>query len=240
MNLIIKESMTINLSSPIIVTGSSKGIGKELISKFNEKNIKTIGISRSGICDSSISYQAEINDFLSLKKIYKDLKANSIYPEALINCAGIASMNLAITTPFKKVNEIIQTNLIGTIYSCQIFSPLLIKAKYGRIINFSTIAVNLGLKGESVYVASKAGVEAFSTVLAKELADFKITVNCIAPGPIRTDLLKGLNDSQIGKIIERQIIKKQFHKSDIVKTILLLLNKDSDCITGEVLNIGGF
>ena len=91
-------------------------------------------------------------------------------------------MNLAITTPFKKVNEIIQTNLIGTIYSSQIFSPLLIKAGFGRIINFSTIAVNLGLQGESVYVASKAGVEAFSRVLAKELASFRITVNCIAPG----------------------------------------------------------
>ena len=232
--------MTIRLCSPIIVTGSSRGIGKELVSNLNEKKIKTIGISRSGSCDSSISYKAEINDFLTLKNIYKDLKTKSICPEALINCAGIASMNLAITTPFKKVNDIIQTNLIGTIYACQIFSPLLIKAGFGRIINFSTIAVNLGLEGESVYIASKAGVEAFSRVLAKELANFQITVNCIAPGPIKTDLLKGVNDSQIKKIIEKQIIKKQFTKSDIVKTILLLLNQNSECISGEVLNIGGF
>lgn len=232
--------MTNRLCSPIIVTGSSKGIGKELISNLNDKNIKTIGISRSGQCAATISYRAEINNFLTLKNIYKDLKTKSIYPEALINCAGIASMNLAITTPFKKVNEIIQTNLIGTIYTSQIFAPLLIKAGFGRIINFSTIAVNLGLQGESVYVASKAGVEAFSRVLAKELASFRITVNCIAPGPIKTDLLKGVNDSQIRKIIETQIIKKQFSKSDVVKTILLLLNQNSDCISGEVLNIGGF
>ena len=75
--------------------------------------------------------------------------------------------------------KIIKTNLLGTIFFNQIFSPLLIKNKVGTIINFSTIAVKIGLKGESIYVASKAGVEGFSKVLAKELSAFNITVNCI-------------------------------------------------------------
>ena len=86
----------------------------------------------------------------------------------------------------------------------------MIRNKNGCIINFSTIAVRLALKGESIYAASKAGVEAFSKVFAREMADFNIKVNCIAPGPIKTDLINGVSDSQINKIISQQIIPKQF------------------------------
>ena len=148
-------------------------------------------------------------------------------------------MNLAITTPASTTEKIIRTNLIGTIFANQIFSPLLIKNKVGRIINFSTIAVHIGLKGESVYVASKAGVEGFSRVFAKELAPFNITVNCIAPGPIRTNLINGISDKQINNIVKNQIIKKEMSSSAIVEITKILLRDESQFITGEVINVGG-
>ena len=148
-------------------------------------------------------------------------------------------MNLALTTPPKITEQIIKTNLIGTIFSNQIFAPLLIRNKWGRIINFSTIAVPLALKGESVYVASKAGVEAFTKVFAKELSCFNITVNCIAPGPIRTNLIKGLKETQIKKVISKQIIQKEISKNDVFKIVQLLLQDNSANITGQVINIGG-
>ena len=88
----------------------------------------------------------------------------------------------------------------------------MLRQKYGSFINFSTIAVALALKGESVYVASKAGVEAFSRSFAREMSDFNIRVNCIAPGPIKTDLLRGITDTQIEKITSQQIIQKKFKK----------------------------
>ena len=91
-------------------------------------------------------------------------------------------MNLAVTTPPSMTQKLIQTNLAGTIHCCQLFAPLMIRKKAGSIINFSTIAVTLGLKGESIYAASKAGVEGFSRAFAREMADFDIRVNCIAPG----------------------------------------------------------
>ena len=88
----------------------------------------------------------------------------------------------------------------------------MIRKKQGTFINFSTIAVPIALKGESIYVASKAGVEDFQEFFAREMADFNIRVNCIAPGPIQTDLIKGITENQISKIISQQIIKKQFKK----------------------------
>ena len=100
--------------------------------------------------------------------------------------------------------------------------------------------MSIGLKGESVYVASKAGVEAFSRVLSNELSQFKITVNCIAPGPIKTNLLKGISNKQIEEIIKYQIIEKEMKTIDIVKMVKLLLNEESENLTGQVLHVGGY
>ena len=97
----------------------------------------------------------------------------------------------------------------------------------------------MGLEGESVYVASKAGVEGFSKVFAKEMAPFGITVNCIAPGPIKTNLLKGITEAQINKIVDRQIIKKIMNPEAIAGMVELLLKNESRYITGEVINVGG-
>ena len=148
-------------------------------------------------------------------------------------------MNLAIAMPEDITRKIINTNLLGTIFLNQLFSTLLIRNNNGRIINFSTVAVNLAIKGESVYTASKAGIESYSRTLAKELSSFNITVNCIAPGPIKTDLTAGVTDKQLEKIINQQIIQKQLHPSDVMDQVDLLLSEKAKYITGEVIVVGG-
>ena len=135
--------------------------------------------------------------------------------------------------------KIIENNLLGTIYCCQLIAPLMMRIKYGSIINFSTIATSLGLKGESVYIASKAGVEGFTRSFAREMADFNVNVNCIAPGPIDTNLLKGITAKQINKIVSQQIIPKQFSPEAICDLVELLLDSKSSSISGQVLNVGG-
>ena len=119
------------------------------------------------------------------------------------------------------------------------FFPNNASSKKGSFINFSTIAVALALKGESVYVASKAGVESFSRTFAREMADFNVRVNCIAPGPSQSVLLRGITDKQIEKIISQQIIQKQFQKSDVCDLVELLIDEKSASLSGQVLNIGG-
>ena len=222
----------------IVVTGASRGLGAEIFKNLQSKHDQVIGLARNGDKKSNI-FECDISDFHSVKQAAKKIKkiSNKLY--AFINVAGIASMNLALATPESMTRKIININLLGTIFTNQTFAPLIIRNKKGRIINFSTIAVKLGTKGESIYIASKAGVEGFSKSLARELSSFNITVNCIAPGPIKTDLLRGVSDKQIKDITNQQIFKKTMLPYDIVNCVDLLLSEEAEHISGQVLGFGG-
>lgn len=223
----------------VVITGASRGLGRAIAERFVERGEEVIGLSRSSSDLNICTLECDVSEYSSVKKAAREIKGMKKPLDAFINAAGIASMNMAVTTDEKTVQNLIQINLIGTIYCCQLFAPLMLRQKYGSFINFSTIAVSLALKGESVYVASKAGVEAFSRTFAREVADFNIKVNCIAPGPIRTDLLKGITDAQIEKIRKQQILTKQFRKEDVCDLVELLIDKKASSISGQVLNVGG-
>ena len=222
----------------IIVTGASRGIGQAIKNSLEQDGHEVIGLATKENRKESI-LKVDVSDYSSIKSVRTHLKKQKKEVEALINVAGIASMNLALATPEATSRKIIETNLLGTIFTNQIFAPMIIKSGGGRIINFSTIAVKIGLEGESIYIASKAGVEGFTRSFAKEVSGFNITVNCIAPGPIKTDLLKGITEKQIQKIIEQQAFKKIFKSIDVVNTVKTLLSKESENITGQVIHIGG-
>lgn len=223
----------------IIVTGASRGIGKAISEHLSKQGEKVIGISRSKFTSNIESFECNVGDYSSVKDVARQVKRMKQPLKAVINAAGVASMNMAVTTDEKTVQKLVQTNLVGTIYCCQLFAPIMLRKKYGSFINFSTIAVALALKGESVYSASKAGVETFSRSFAREMADFNIRVNCIAPGPVRTDLLRGITDLQIEKITSQQVIPKIFEKSDICDLVDLLLDEKASSLSGQVFNIGG-
>jgi len=221
----------------IVVTGASRGLGKAICNRLHSKNIDILGLARNTENLDFPTQTCDISSFKSIKDIARNLKSKKV--TGLINVAGISSMNLAILTPEKTVQKIIQTNLIGTIYCCQQFAPLMIRNKEGVIINFSTVAVPLKLKGESIYIASKAGIEGFTSVFAREMSEFNIRVNCISPGPINTDLLKGITEKQINGILSRQVIQKQFSPEDVSDLVEIILDKRSSSISGQTFYIGG-
>lgn len=223
----------------IIITGASRGLGAAITERLSNKGHRVVGIARDTSQIKFESFDCDIGCYESVKSVARKIKKLSEPIEAVVNAAGVASMNLAVTTDEKTVNKVIQTNLVGTINCCQLFAPIMMRRQTGSFINFSTIAVPLALKGESVYAASKAGVESFSRVFAREMSDFNVRVNCIAPGPIKTDLLRGITESQINKIVSRQIIPKGFSKSDVCDLVELLLDKKSFSLSGQTLNIGG-
>jgi len=223
----------------ILVTGASRGLGKAITERLAERGEKVVGLARSTESFEIESIECDVSNYASVKQAARDVKRMKEPVKAFINAAGVASMNMAVTTDESTVQKLIQINLVGTIFCCQLFAPIMLRQKYGSFINFSTIAVALALKGESVYVASKAGVEAFSRTFAREMADFNIRVNCIAPGPIRTDLLRGITDTQIEKIISQQVIQKQFEKSDVCDLVELLIDKKALSLSGQTFNIGG-
>ena len=223
----------------IIVTGASRGLGQAITERLTESGEDVIGLARNinGLNINAI--ECDVSDYGSVKNASKEVKRMKKPVKAFINAAGVASMNMAVTTDESTVQKLIQTNLVGTIYCCQLFAPIMLRQKQGSFINFSTIAVALALRGESVYAASKAGVESFTRTFGREMADFNVRVNCIAPGPIRTDLLRGITDTQIEKITSQQVIQKQFKKSDVCDLVELLLDEKAASLSGQVLNIGG-
>lgn len=223
----------------IIVTGASRGLGRAISERLLEKGEEVLGLTRNKSGLNIDAIECDVRDYASVRNASKEVKRMKKSVTAFINAAGVASMNMAVTTDESTVQRLIQTNLVGTIYCCQLFAPIMLRQRYGSFINFSTIAVALALKGESVYAASKAGVESFSRAFAREMADFNIRVNCIAPGPIRTDLLRGITDTQIEKITSQQIIPKQFQKADVCDLVELLIDEKAASLSGQVLSVGG-
>ena len=223
----------------IVVTGASKGLGRAICDRLIEKKFNVFGLARNVEDIPFPALSCDVSSYESVKKIVRRLKEDHAKVTGLVNAAGVASMNLALTTPQSVAQKIININLLGTIYTCQLFAPLMVRNKKGSIINFSTIAVALGLKGESIYAASKAGVEGFTRSFAREMADFHIKVNCIAPGPIDTNLLKGVTLEQINRIVSQQIIPQQFQPEAVADLVELLIDKRSDSLSGQVLHVGG-
>lgn len=223
----------------IVVTGASRGIGRAVAERLTSQNYEVIGLSRRTTEANFETLTVDVSDEAQVKDLARSIRGRSAEVTAVINAAGIASMNLALMATPKSVRTVIETNLLGTIFVCQALAPFLIRANGGSIVNFSTIAVSLALQGESAYVASKSGVEAFSRTLARELGGHGINVNCIAPGPISTDLLNGVGNEQILRIIRHQILQRQFSLVDVCDVVEILLDPRSRSLTGHVMHIGG-
>ncbi len=224
----------------IIVTGCSQGIGLFVANELAKLEYEVYGISRSEPKDDySFNFiKCDISNSDSVKEIFAKFRRDkNVY--ALINVAGVASMNLLISTPEETIRKIINTNLLGTIFCTKAIIPALINSKNGRIINFSSIAVNIGAKGEATYIASKGGVEAFSRSIARELSPANVTVNTISPAFIETRLSSSLPENIKKTVIDRQIIESECSLSDVLDCVKMILSPESKKITGEIFNIGG-
>ena len=136
----------------IIVTGASRGLGHAIVERLIESGEEVLGIARN---TSDIDVQAipcDVSDYASVKRASKEVKRMKKPLKAFINAAGVASMNMAVTTDEQTVQNLIQTNLVGTIYCCQLFAPIMLRQKQGSFINFSTIAVALALKLSLIHI----------------------------------------------------------------------------------------
>lgn len=230
------------MNKVIVITGTSKGIGKSLAIYYLSKNYIVIGCSRTknsindknyrhfelDVCDE----KAVVDMIRSIKKTFKNI-------DILLNNAGIASMNHFITTSFESVKNIFATNFFGTFLFTREVSKVMMKQKTGRIVNYTTVAKPLRLEGEAIYAASKAAIENFTQTVSKELAPYKITVNAIGPNPIQTDLIKAIPKKKIDDLISKQAIKRLGTLEDIINVIDFFCDEKSDFITGQIIYLGG-
>ena len=226
----------------IVITGTRKGIGKEMAEHYLAEGWQVVGCSRGEGSIDHANYQhfaLDVSDEDAVIAMARTIKASHGKVEALLNNAGIASMNHALLTPVCTVNRILQTNVVGTFLFCREMSKLMRCTENGRIINFTTVAHPLNLEGEAIYAASKAAVESLTRILARELAELKITVNAIGPTPIETDLIRGVPQEKMDALLARQALSRMGEVRDVINAVDFYLREESDFITGQVLYLGG-
>ncbi len=226
----------------ILITGTRKGIGYQLANYYLEKGNIVVGCSRSqsNLQHSNYSHycldvsnEQQVSDlFVTIRKEYGRL-------DVLINNAGMASLNHTILTPLSTVNKLFNTNFLGTFLFSRQAVKLMQKNKFGRIVNFSTVAVPLNLEGEAIYASSKSAIEQFTKVFSKEVASMGITVNTIGPTPTETDLIKAVPKNKIEELLSQQAIKRLGNFDDIINVIDFYINKNSNYITGQTIYLGG-
>lgn len=225
-----------------LITGTRKGIGKFLAEHYVAQGHQVIGCSRGEI-DWSLSgyvhYVADVADEKAVQAIFADLRQTYGRLDHLINNAGMASMNHSLLTPVATVHKLLDTNVVGTFLFCREAAKLMKKNKYGRIVNFTTIAIPLKLAGEAIYVASKAAVLSLTEVLAREFAEFGITVNSVGPVPIETDLIRAVPKEKIDQLLARQAIHRLGTCEDVANVIDFYLQPESGLITGQNIFLGG-
>lgn len=221
-----------------MISGASRGIGLHMGQRALQAGYRVIGLARNDNPEAGFPVrQCDVSDVASVRAIFKRLAGDP--PYGLINAAGAAAMNLAISTPPETMRRLINVNLLGAMYCASQAGRLMARRKEGSIINFSTIAVSLGLAGEAAYVAAKAGVEGFTRSFAREMSAFGIRVNAIAPGPVQTALIAGVPEEKIDVLRQRQVIRKALEPEDVWQVAAWLLSGHSKSISGEILHVGG-
>ena len=226
----------------LVITGTRKGIGCSLAEHYLNQGWGVIGCSRGEASIDHPNYKhycLNIGEEPAVINMARDVRRQVGAVDALLNNAVIASMNHFLLTPDSTVNRILQTNVAGTFLFCREFAKLMRKADSPRIVNFTTVAHPLNLEGEAIYAASKAAVESLTRILAGELADWKITVNAVGPGPIKTDLIKGVSEEKMDALISRQLIRHYGNMEDVLNVVDFFLRPESSFITGQVLYLGG-
>ena len=230
----------------VLVTGASRGIGLEVAKLFSKEGYKVIGTSRGDfnlgdlIGDSNaMSVQLDLMSKESINDLFELLKSKDILPSVLINNAGITKDQLFLRMKDKDWDEVIETNLNGLFRVTKAFIKPMVKNKFGRVINISSVAGLMGNSGQVNYSSSKSAMVGFSRSLAKELGSRNITSNVVAPGFIETDMTTFLNDDDKIEVSKNIPMKRFGTVEDVAKCIVFLASDNANYITGQIISVDG-
>lgn len=226
----------------ILITGTSSGLGEWLVEYYLKLGYWVAGCARRRAAikhDNYEHWQLDIADESAVVRMIKDIMSSWERIDILINNAGIARMNHFCLTSIDTFRQIMNTNVLGTFLISREVAKAMIKLRNGRIVNISSIAVPLALEGESIYVASKAAIEAMSRVMAKELANYNITVNAIGAAPMETALFNTVPAEKKDALLKKLPIDRMGKFEDIANAIDFFVKDESKTVTGQVIYMGG-
>ena len=232
----------------VLVTGGTRGIGRACVELFAREGAKVAMCGRNAEHTADVAQQIggdvhgygchmsnseEVNALVAA--VTKDLGPVQI----LINNAGITQDGLLMRMKDEEWANVLDTNLSGMFYACRAAARGMLRQRYGRIINMSSIIGIHGQAGQTNYAASKAGIIGFSKAYAREVASRNITVNVVAPGYIKTDMTAALGDDTMKAVLDEVPMLRPGKPEEIATVAAFLASPAADYITGAVLNVDG-
>lgn len=234
-----------------LVTGASRGIGQGIALELGKQGATVIGTATTANGAESISNYLNaanvkgcgmvlnVNDGAQVENVLSEITKQFGAISVLVNNAGVTRDNLLARMSDEEWDDIMSTNLKSVFRMSRGVLRGMMKARTGRIINISSVVGSMGNAGQSNYAAAKAGVEGFSKSLAREIGSRNITVNCVAPGFIATDMTETLSQEQRDKLVENVPLKRLGEVADIAACVAFLAGSGAAYITGATIHVNG-
>ncbi|HMV53972.1 MAG TPA: 3-oxoacyl-ACP reductase FabG [Rhodocyclaceae bacterium] len=234
-----------------LVTGASRGIGRAIAVELASKGARVVGTATSdagveevrnalaGTGVDTLGLKLDVCDFSACSSVLADIEARFGTVSILVNNAGITRDNLALRMSEEEWDQVIDTNLKAVFRTCKLVMRGMMKARYGRIINITSVVGASGNAGQANYAAAKAGVAGMTRALARELGSRNITVNCVAPGFIETDMTKGLPEAQRSALMNQISLGRLGKPEEIAAAVAFLASPAAGYVTGSTLHVNG-
>jgi len=230
----------------ILITGASRGIGESIAYHFADKGFNVVGTARSEFKFKKNKFKGtltpirlDVTDRDSIKEAFNNLKERDLLPNILVNNAGITADQLFLRMKDEDWDNVIDINLTGTFNITKMFVKQMVKSRYGKIINISSVSGLMGNAGQVNYSSSKAALSGFTKSLAKEVGSRNITVNSIAPGFIDTDMTEYLDDKARLDLESQIPLRRIGNTKDISELVFFLASDEAAYITGQTISVDG-
>ena len=233
-----------------LVTGASRGIGRAIALELASRGAMVVGTATSQAGAEAITEMLaphsgrgvvlNVTDFPACDALIDALsKEPGAGPDILVNNAGITRDGLAMRMKDDDWDAVVQTNMTAVFRLTRAVMRGMMKARWGRIINISSVVASMGNPGQANYAAAKAGVEGMSRALSYELGSRGVTVNCVAPGFIRTDMTEDLTEAQSTALLARIPLGRLGSVTEIAHAVAFLASPNAGFITGTTLHVNG-